>query len=210
MKISPGSRLVFVGDSVTDCGRGQPVGEGNELGFGYVALVNALLQTHYPAYRIRVFNAGQNGNTVLDVKARWKTDVLALQPSWICIFIGINDVWRQFDSPLRTETHVSLTRYTQVLDQLLAASRPDLQIVLATPFFLEPNRQDPMRAQMDAYSQAVRALAIRHQVALMDSQAAMDRLLEHRHPMSICWDRIHPNLTGHMALADAFMRAINA
>lgn len=209
MKILPGSRLVFIGDSITDCGRGRPVGEGNELGFGYVALVNALLQTRYPGHGIRVFNMGQNGNTVLDIKARWQTDVLALQPDWVCIFIGINDVWRQFDSPLRIETHVPLARYAQKLEQLLSPNRPNLQLVLATPFFLEPHRQDPMRRQMDAYANVVRQLAQRYNATLMDSQAAMDRLLEHQHPMSLCWDRIHPNLTGHMALADAFMQAID-
>ncbi|NLB55614.1 MAG: GDSL family lipase, partial [Lentisphaerae bacterium] len=37
MLIDKGSKLVMIGDSVTDCGRARPVGEGREaLGNGYV------------------------------------------------------------------------------------------------------------------------------------------------------------------------------
>jgi hypothetical protein len=60
MLIEPNSRLVMIGDSITDCGRGLPVGEtvNDRLGNGYVSMVNALLTAKYPAYRIRVMNTG--------------------------------------------------------------------------------------------------------------------------------------------------------
>lgn len=110
MHIEPNSKLLMIGDSITDCGRGQPVGEAfkDGLGNGYVSLVNALLTSTYPAHRIRVMNTGTSGNTVLDLAERWQTDVLALRPDWLSVMIGINDVWRQFDSPLQTEWHVPL------------------------------------------------------------------------------------------------------
>lgn len=211
MLIEPGSRLLMIGDSITDCGRARPVAEGNEVGNGYVSLVNALLGVLYPAHSIRVFNMGVNGNTVRELKARWRKDVLEQQPHWLSIFIGINDVWRQFDAPLRSEQHVLLDEYRRELDNLIRASRPSLQgLVLMTPYFMEPNRHDPMREAMDAYGAVVRELAQQHGAVLVNTQAAMDALLEHVHPMSLGWDRIHPNQTGHMALALAFLRAIGA
>ena len=209
MLIEPGSRLLFIGGSITDSNRAKPVAEGNEVGNGYVRLVNALLGALYPAHGIRVFNMGVNGNTVRDLKTRWRKDVLELQPHWLTIFIGINDVWRQFDAPLRTEQHVLIDEYRRELDALIRNTAPQLQgLVLMTPYFLEPNRRDPMREAMDAYGSVVRELAVQHRALLVDTQAAMDALLEHLHPMSLCWDRIHPNQTGHMTLALAFMRAI--
>lgn len=38
LKIEPNSKLLMIGDSITDCGRAQPVGEGmnDALGRGYV------------------------------------------------------------------------------------------------------------------------------------------------------------------------------
>jgi len=103
MKIENGSKLLFIGDSITDCGRARPVGEGlhwNNLGNGYVSIVQAQILTKHPESRIIVINMGVGGDTVRHLKARWQTDVLDLKPDWLSIMIGINDVWRQFDNPL--------------------------------------------------------------------------------------------------------------
>ena len=50
VKINPGARLLFIGDSVTDCNRLRPVGggSGNALGEGYVAEVDRLLSQVHP------------------------------------------------------------------------------------------------------------------------------------------------------------------
>jgi len=103
MRLTKNQKLLFIGDSITDCGRTQPVGEGlfEALGRGYVAQVDALLGATYPQLGIRVVNMGTSGHTVRDLAARWERDVLAQRPDWLAVMIGINDVWRQFDSPAR-------------------------------------------------------------------------------------------------------------
>lgn len=210
MRIQAHSKLLMIGDSITDSNRAKPIAEGNETGNGYVSLINAKLGANYPAHGIRVINMGLNGNTVRDLKARWRKDVIEQKPDWLSIFIGINDVWRQFDTPLRTDQHVLIDEYERELDALIESAKPGLKgLVLMTPYFLEPNRSDPMRTMMDAYGEVVRKLAIKHRAVLVDTQAAMDALLQHVHPMSLCWDRIHPSLTGHMVLAQAFMKAVD-
>jgi len=209
MKIAKQSRLVMIGDSITDCGRAQPVGEGGGLGAGYVALVDALLSAACPDHAIRITNVGTSGNTVRDLKARWQRDVTDLQPDWLSVMIGGNDVWRQFDCPRFPEIHVHLDEYERTLDDLLGLTRPRLKgLVLMTPFFIELNRQDPMRERMDRYGGAVRTLAARHDAVLVDTQAAFDEVLAHCHPMALSGDRVHPNHVGHMILARAFLKAI--
>ncbi|MCG6198000.1 GDSL family lipase, partial [Anoxybacillus sp. LAT_38] len=74
-----------------------------------------LLQAVYPELGIRVVNKGISGNTVRDLKARWKEDVIAQKPDWVSIMIGINDVWRQYDLPLMKEKHVYLDEYETTL-----------------------------------------------------------------------------------------------
>lgn len=211
MLIEPGSKLLFIGDSITDGGRARPVAEGNEVGNGYVSFVNALFGAMHPGHAVRIFNMGVNGNTVRELKARWRKDVMDQQPDWLVIFIGINDVWRQFDGPLRTEQHVLIDEFRYELDALIRQTLPHLQgLILMTPYFIEPNRDDPMREAMDAYGMVVRELASVHGAVLVDTQSVMDDMLEHVHPMALAWDRIHPGPTGHMALALAFMRTIGA
>ncbi len=211
MNIQPNSKLVMIGDSITDCGRAKPVGEGlfGAIGTGYVSLVDGLLAARYPAHRIRVVNMGLSGNTARDLKARWQPDVLNLKPDWLSVCIGINDVWRHFDSPLQAEHHVPLEEYAQTLDELLRVVRPSLKgLVLMTPYFIEPNRADAMRKMMDQYGSAMRQLAEKHGAVMVDTQAAFDAVLAHQHPMTLAWDRVHPTHVGHMVLARAFLQAV--
>lgn len=208
--IEPGSKLVMIGDSITDCGRAFPVGEASSgLGNGYVSLVEALIRATYPAQCLRVVNMGTGGNTVLDLERRWEQDVLAQNPDWLSVMIGINDVWRQFDTPLQPEWHVPLERYAAVLEDLVQKTRPQLKgLVLLSPYLIELNRAEPMRAMMDRYGQAVREIAGRQNALFVDVQAAFDILLKENHPMSLAQDRIHPNLAGHAVIARAFLDAI--
>jgi lysophospholipase L1-like esterase len=213
MVIGDGSKLVFIGDSITDCGRAQPVGEANfaTVGNGYVSLVAAHLGAACPEKRIRVVNVGTSGNTVRDLAARWKTDVLDLAPQWLSIMIGINDVWRQYDSPLLPELAVPLAEYRRVLDDLVKRTKPTLKgLVLMTPYLIEPNAAEPMRKTMDEYGAAVKECASRYGAVLVDTQAAFAKVLASVHPMSLAWDRVHPNLAGHLVIARAFLAAVGA
>lgn len=212
MKIKKGSKLVMIGDSITDAGRTRPVAEGlfDPLGRGYSCLVNALLGTRYPELGIRVVNMGCGGNTVRDLKSRWQTDVLDLKPDWVSIMIGINDVWRQFDSPLQKEWHVLIAEYEKTLRELVKTTLPRVKgLILITPYFIEPNRKDRMRATMDKYGAVVKKIARENNVILIDTQAAFDKALKTQHPAALAWDRIHPNQVGHMIIAKACLDGLN-
>jgi lysophospholipase L1-like esterase len=211
MKLEQGAKLVMIGDSITDTGRKRPVGEGlnADIGNGYVAIVDAMLQTVYPELGIRVINMGTSGNTVLDLKDRWDTDVLELKPDWLTIMIGINDVWRQFDMPFQKETHVGIETYERELRALVQRTKPQLEgLVLMTPFYIEPNPEDAMRARMDEYGAVVKQIASEEGAIFVDTQAAFEPLLNHLYPAALCWDRVHPSMPGHMTLAKAFLDAI--
>jgi lysophospholipase L1-like esterase len=213
MKIQPGSKLLFIGDSITAGGRNvsQP-GEGRTdeaYGSGYVLFVKSLLEIIQPDSRIRVLNRGVSGNTVRELATRWQADVLDIRPDWLSVMIGINDVWRQFDTPLRTEIHVSLEEYTTTLRSLLAAVRPSLKgLVICSPYVIDANSADPMRAAMDRYGAAARSLAKEFDATFVDTQTAFDDYLRHHHPNQLCWDRIHPSATGHMLIAKAWLDAM--
>jgi lysophospholipase L1-like esterase len=211
MKIQKGSRLLMIGDSITDASRARPVGERSFSGLGtsYVSLVDSLLGAFHPQLDIRVMNTATSGNTVRDLAARWQTDVMDLKPDWLSVMIGINDVWRQFDCPLQKEIQVPPDEYTATLKELVARTRPSLKgLVLMSPFYMELNRTDAMRAMTDRYTAIVRDVAKSADAVFVDSQAAMDRVLAHYYPATIGWDRVHPNQLGHMVLARAFLEAV--
>lgn len=212
MIIENNSKLVMIGDSISDCGRARPVGEGlfDAEGSGYIRNVRALLNSTYPEKNIRVVNMGSSGNTVRDLAERWQSDVLDLKPDWLSIMIGTNDVWRQFDLPHQTEIHVYPEEYESTLERLVRDTLPSLKgMVLMTPFFMEPNKNDAMRARMDQYGEIVKKLAIKYGTVFVDTQKAFDELLKHYHSGAIGWDRVHPNAIGHMTIARAFLNALD-
>jgi lysophospholipase L1-like esterase len=210
MEISPGARLLFIGDSVTDCGRLRPVGEGSRsaLGEGYVAAVDAALVPAHPARPIRIVNMGISGNTVRDLASRWDADVLALAPDWLSIMIGINDVWRQFDGR-DDAAAVPPDEFARTYEGLIVRSLPRLKrLVLLSPFYVQSSRTDPIRRRMDEYGGIVRGLAARHGALLVDTQAALDGALGRMDYAAIAGDRVHPTPAGHAILARAFLDSI--
>lgn len=201
MKIEPGSTIVFTGDSITDCGRARPVGEGDGLGDGYVAQ----LADHLPGRRI--LNTGISGNTVRHLARRWETDVLDLEPDWVSILIGTNDVWRQFD---HLDTPVGPVDYEAIYRGLLTSIRPHLEgLVLMTPFLVEAHLDDPMRIRMDEYRAIVVRLAGEFGAHLVDTQAVFNGGLQNRTVADLAPDRVHPTRLGHQLIADAFRAAIS-
>lgn len=213
MNIKNGSKLLMIGDSITDVGRQRPVGKPfkDGLGTGYVNLINALIHTSYPGSDICILNLGCSGNKITDLEDRWESDVINLKPDWLSIMIGINDVWRQFDCPLEPEYHILIEKYEAVLDKLITDTKPRLNggLILMTPYYIEPNKDDKMRFLMDQYGKVVKSMAEKHDAIFIDVQAAFDKALEHYHSTFIAWDRVHPATYGHMIIAKAFLNAID-
>jgi len=211
MLFSHGQKLLFIGDSITDCGRNQPLGEGRggALGNGYVALVDSFIQATYPELAIRTVNKGLSGNNVRDLNNRWQQDVIEQKPDWLAIKIGINDVWRQYDTPFIPECHVYEEEYEATLRKLVQETKPLVKgLILISPYYLEENRQDKMRSKMDTYGAIVKSIAEEQGAIFVDTQAAFDKVLEHLYAATLAWDRVHPSLAGHMVLAKAFLNHV--
>ena len=168
-----------------------------------------MIACSYPGHNIRIINKGISGNTTRDLKARWQTDALDLQPDWVSVLIGINDVWRQFDSPKMPEAFVLPDEYRENMREMVAATRDKvLGMVLMTPFIVENNTRDAMRARIDEYNEIVHNVADEFDCLFADSQTEFVRLLQYQTTQSLASDREHPGMPGHLALARAFLNAV--
>ena len=203
-------RIVFAGDSVTDMGSAQPVGEGlfDNVGRSYVRVVENMLAAYYPEVRIRVTNSGISGNTSRDLLARFQRDVVDLKPDWVSICSGINDVWRQFDSPARPVEAFFPEEYEKNVEKMIKMVKGKVEgIFLLSPYYMEPNRQDMMRARMDEYVEICRKLAKKYDCIFIDFQRMYEDYCKVRHSGYIAWDRVHPNQIGATLMAKTFLEA---
>src|SRR5215213_2653753 len=156
MMFEAGQRIVFIGDSITDCGRRDahaPYGD------GYLNLVRAFITARFPAAPLTWVNRGVGGDTVRDLAARWERDAVGERPDWLVVMIGINDIWRAFGG--RPDEAVPLEEYEATLRTLLrrAVDATGCRLLLADPYLIEPDRAEPQRAETDRYAAAVARLA---------------------------------------------------
>ncbi len=203
-----GDRIVFAGDSVTDMGSGNPVGEGlfDSLGHGYVRMIENLLTSVYPEIALRITNSGISGQTSRDLLQRFDRDVVNLKPNWVSICIGINDVWRQFDTPAMYDGQVQPEEYRSNVEAMILAVKEQVKgIFILSPYYMEPNETDYMRARMDEYTAICRDLAQKHGCTFIDLQALFAQYCTIRHSSFLAWDRIHPNQIGATLIARAFL-----
>ena len=202
-------RIVFAGDSVTDMESVNPVGEGlfDNVGRSYVRIIENMLAVYYPEIKVRVTNSGISGNTSRDLLARFDRDVVNLNPDWVSICIGINDVWRQFDSPAITDSHVLPDEYEKNVEDMIMRVKDKVKgIFILSPYIIEPNKEDWMRKRMDEYVEISKKLADKHQCVFVDFQKMYEDYCRIRHSAYIAWDRIHPNQIGATLMAREFLK----
>ncbi len=118
--IQDGERMLFIGDSITDCGRRD---RAMPLGDGYVSMFTELATARYPERNIDWVNMGIGGNRITHLKERWQTDMIDHRPDRLSIKIGINDL----NSSRRGDPDgVPSDQYKRNYDEILTSSRQAL------------------------------------------------------------------------------------
>jgi lysophospholipase L1-like esterase len=200
-----GNKVVFIGDSITDAGRRtDPLGVGN----GYVNLVRSLVLARYPDLGLTIVNRGIGGNTTRHLRERWRADVIAEAPDWLSVKIGINDVWRTYDSD--GVGAVPIDEFERLYRELLseAVGAHSTQLILADPYIIDLDQGNPMRRQIDEYCAVVSRIADDFGAIHVHTQAAFDRVLQSTTPEDWAADKIHPGTPGHAVIALEFLKAI--
>lgn len=201
-------RIIFAGDSVTDMGSAQPVGEGlfDNMGHGYPRVIESLVTATYPELSIRLRTPAPAAIRRKTCLARYERDVLSLNPQWVSICIGINDVWRQFDSPALTDQAVDPVEYEENLRTMIEQAKMVAKgVIVCTPYYMEPNKSDFMRARMQEYVDICERLAEEYGCRFVNFQAVYDKFLQYKHSSLIAWDRVHPNQIGATLMAKEWL-----
>ncbi|NOU74915.1 GDSL family lipase [Paenibacillus sp. LMG 31458] len=202
-----GDIVLFQGDSITDAGRVRE--NPADMGKGYALMTAALFGSTYPEQQVTFLNRGISGNRVKDLQSRWEQDCTSLQPSWVSIYIGINDCWRRYD---RNEP-TSVEQFEEGYRELLVRTKEELgaKLIMIEPFVLPvPEDRKLWREDLDPKINVVRELAREFGALLvpLDGIFAQASMLA---PSSF-WapDGVHPSSAGHALIAKAWLKAVGA
>jgi lysophospholipase L1-like esterase len=220
------SRILFIGDSITDGDRSRTGDENHALGDTYVRLIAARYGADHPLDDIRFMNRGINGDRVVDLEARWKGDCLELAPDILTILVGVNDaasvVELTIPPPPRADGRppkslVTGGLFVETYERLLNTCRsqlPKVKLVLGTPFVLPVDKigrnWDLWKGEVDQRSESIRTLAKAHGASLLELQPLLDRAVTTSPAHFWMPDGVHPSAAGHQLLADEWMRVAKA
>ena len=200
--------VMFTGDSITDCGRARPVGDGfGKMGNSYVSRIFVDTWADFPTHNIRFLNSAISGDTTKMLLDRFDEDVLAYHPDYVFMMIGVNDVWRhfdghKFDSVLIYPEETAKNMEAMIVKVLETGAKP----VIISPYFLDRNHEDPMRRMVDEINALYMALAEKYNIGYIDVQTVLDEYLKTGSVYILSDDRVHPKSVGISLIARAIYR----
>ncbi|SEA21343.1 SGNH/GDSL hydrolase family protein [Pedobacter hartonius] len=195
MKLKP-KKIIFFGDSITQ----QGVAPG-----GYVDLVKKSLDSS--AYE--VMGAGIGGNKVYDLYLRLEDDVLNKKPDLVVIYIGVNDVWHKKTSHTGTDLDKFVKFYQALIIKIQAGNA---KVILCTPAVIGEKKtgENDMDAELDKFSEAIRQLALKNKLPLVDLRAQFTAYDAANNTGDLekgilTTDGVHLNAKGNQTVADLFL-----
>ncbi len=204
MFIRDKDRVLFQGDSITDCGRDKE--DSSHLGFGYVNMIAAWYAAIYPQNEVTFLNKGVSGDRAKDLVQRLNPDCIALEPSLVSILVGINDCLRRYDSNDPTSMEEYATHYRLLLQQ--TKEKTDARILLLEPFLLPyPADRKNFREDLDPKIQVVRSLAREFQATLVPLDGIFHAACTYKTPSFWAYDGVHPSPAGHALIAKEWLKA---
>ncbi len=210
MPIKRNQTILFIGDSITDCGRRV---EDAPLGRGYVKFFADMYLIRHPGREITVINKGIGGDTAPGLRNRWNDDVIRNRPDWLSIKIGINDLHRTLDETADpVPTDLFREAYTDIVERTHKAL-PACKLLLIDPFYISTDPSPTsfrslVLKQLPEYLRIVNDLSRTYGTLHIKTHALFQRLLKTHEPDVFCAEPVHPNTTGHLVIADAVYAAL--
>jgi lysophospholipase L1-like esterase len=195
--------LLFFGDSITEAA----VGKG-----GYIDRIQTGLNTIGLQKRYELIGAGISGNKVYDLYLRMEDDVLDRKPDIVVIYIGINDVWHKTSHGTGTDKDKYEKFYAAIISKLQAKK---IKVAICTPTVIGElkNNGNPQDADLNAYSEVIRRLAVTHNCTLIDLRNAFlnyenQNNANNQESGILTKDRVHLNDTGNQLVAAEMMQRL--
>lgn len=199
--------VLFQGDSITDAGR--DFRDGHSLGKGYALLAAAEFGRRYPRKNVQFLNRGIGGDRVVDLQRRWNEDCISLRPTWVSIYIGINDTWRKYDSNDATTVDSFYKGYRDLI--LQTKEELNANMILIEPFVLPvPEDRKLWREDLDPKIQVVRELAREFQTIYVPLDGLFSAASSQVPPAYWAEDGVHPTPAGHALISHAWLQAVQA
>ena len=198
------TRILFQGDSITDCGRSRE--HDGFRGNGYANFVTATLNFEHPG-EYEIINRAVSGNRIVDLYARIRVDLLNLKPDVLSIHIGINDVWHDVEF----NNGVGADKFEKIYDMLLAEVKeelPNIKIILLGAFVTRSSATEEywnvFEPEVRKRIEITKRLAEKYGCAFVDVQEMFNEAIARKPEPFWTQEGVHPTEAVHEIMKRAW------
>ncbi|MCD8077418.1 MAG: GDSL-type esterase/lipase family protein [Lachnospiraceae bacterium] len=195
--------IIFLGDSITDCGRLWDV-RPEPLGSGYVRILRKFLAKE----DCHLTNRGHNGYTAWQVLRDLEEDCLARSPDVVSLLVGINDV----SAFLCASGGYDAAEYGALLSEILARIKKTTgaALMVLEPFlFPWPQEYLTWMDTLADFQRAAQQAAAEAGAIWIPLQGFWQQAIEHEGAAALTEDGVHLTPRGHELLAAEWLRCFN-
>ena len=199
-------KILFQGDSITDCGRDKR--NYHDLGPGYPKYAAELIREAYPDVDFEFINFGIGGNRTSQLFDRFYEDGIEFQPDVISIFIGINDIWHRHSHNIATTDEQIRLNYRSILERIKRET--NAKIIMIEPYLLDAESIDYLRPDHKTLCTIVKELADEYADAFIPlHEHFCEAMKTQPAPLYYSADGVHPNVEGAKLIAGYYKAAID-
>ncbi len=194
--LKDGHKVVFLGDSITEAGN------------GYVSVVEHMIGAVAPDLRVKCINAGVGGNKVPDMLERIGDDVIARDPDWVCVSVGINDVWHGMNG-------VPMERFAPLYNELVRTlqSQTVAKLALFTTTVISEDLESEFNRKLIPYNDFIRETAKKRKALLVPMNETFQETISAWHKVAtdqrFTVDGVHMAPEGNYLMALTLLKAWN-
>ncbi len=208
MKIRDNSRILFLGDSITDVKFNFL--QHRNIGGKNVYALQAAKQMKKRFSGLEFSFSGIASNRTYHVYDRFTKDCVSFKPDYVIMLIGVNDAWEHYTP----ESYPPLLRpmephmkeiYRRFHDEL-----PETKIMVLLPFMIDTVAEKyPFHKTLDEYREVLRSMALENGAEVIDLQQTFNEAQKRIEPVILSRDGIHPTNEGHAVIAEEIMKHIS-
>ncbi len=207
IKIKKDSKVLFIGDSITDVKFNFRMMK-DIKGRNIYALQ---LKKRFKKYskHIKVDIKGIASNRTYHLYDRLTKDCISLKPDVIIMLIGVNDAWENYVPEDYPPLLRPMEPHIREIYRRIRAELPDTQILYLMPFMIDAVEEKlPFHEKLDEFREVLKNIAVENGAAVLDMQEVFYEAQKAIAPKALAVDGIHPTNLGHRVMADAVMEKI--
>lgn len=208
IEINENSRVLFIGNSITDVKFNIRYHYKLKGGKIYALNVGKDIKSHCKG--TKVFYKGIASNRTYHVYDRLTKDCISLKPDVIIMLIGVNDAWENYVPAQYPPLVRPMKPHMKEIYRRIKAELNNAQILFLLPFMIDTiEEKRPFHETLDEFRSELKLIAKENGAEILDLQEVFNKAQKEVEPIKLATDGIHPTNLGHKYISNAILTKIN-